>query len=177
VATIPDTDRYVIERVESQRSAHLVQLGALAIAALCIALAAAMQAPINEQRKELKLVLHSDIYKELPPKYAWVAAIGSSFRGLAADFLWTRLENLKQEGKYYEAHQLAQWICTVQPRFPAVWEFQAWNMAYNISVATKTAQERWQWVYNGIRLLRDEGIPNNPRMFALYDSLAWTWFH
>jgi hypothetical protein len=50
-------------------------------------------------------------------------------------------------------------------------------MAYNISVATYTARERWQWVYNGIRLLRDEGIPNNERSIPLYHQLAWTWLH
>ena len=46
-----------------------------------------------------------------------------------------------------------------------------------MSVATHTSRERWQWVYNGIRLLRDEGIPNNEKVVPLYHQLAWTYFH
>ena len=177
MASVPDGKHYLIERIESRRNATLIQLGALLAAGVCITAAAMLQNPINQQRRELGLVSNSNIYAGLPPKYAWVSAAGGTFRGLAADFLWTRLETLKQEGKYYEAHQLAEWICTVQPRVPAVWEFQAWNMAYNISVGTKTPHERWQWVYNGIRLLRDEGIPNNEGFVPLYHELAWIWFH
>jgi hypothetical protein len=144
---------------------------------VCIVLAAMLQNPINAQRKDLQLVMQSDLYKELPPKYAWVSAFGGGFRGIAVDLLWMRAEKLKEEGKYYEMHQLAKWICTLEPRFADVWSYHAWNMSYNISVATHTAEERWQWVYNGIRLLRDEGIPNNERVVALYRQLAWTWFH
>ncbi|NLX23205.1 MAG: hypothetical protein GXY55_16260 [Phycisphaerae bacterium] len=172
-----DTEQYLTAKIEAQRSSTLIQVAALIGAALCIALAARLQTPINNYRKELQLVTHSNIYRALPPKYALATAIGGPFRGPAILFLWLRHEKLKEEGKYYESHQLAKWICTLQPRFPAVWSFQSWNMAYNISVATHTAPERWQWVYNGIRLLRDEGIPNNPRITPLYHQLAWTWFH
>lgn len=167
----------MFERLEAQRRSSMVQMAAVLGAAVCIALAAALQTPINQQREELELTLHSNIYKDLPPEYAWVSAVGATFRGLAVDILWNKAETLKQEGKYYQSHQLAKWICTIQPRFPAVWDFQAWNLSYNISVGTHTAPERWQWVYNGIRLLRDEGIPNNPRAIGLYHRLAWIWFH
>lgn len=174
---VSETEKHLVTRIEAQRRSTIIQWLAVIGAIACIALAAQLQEPINRQRRDLQLVLHSDIYKELPPKYAWVSAAGATFRGLAADILWIRAEHLKQEGKYYEAHQLARWICTLQPRFATVWSFQAWNMSYNISVAMHTGRERWQWVYNGIRLLRDEGIPNNPRVIPLYHQLAWTWFH
>lgn len=175
--TVDQHAEYVISKVEAKRSSTLVQLAALVGIVICITGAALLQNPINEQRKELGLVMQSEIYKELPPKYAWISAAGGTFRGIAADFLWMRADQLKEEGKYYESHQLAKWICTLQPRFAAVWSFHAWNMSYNISVATHTAQERWQWVYNGIRLLRDEGIQHNEKVTALYRQLAWTWFH
>lgn len=168
---------YLEARLEAQRTSTLIQVLAVVLVVLCLGAASLLQNPINRQRRELDLVLQSDVYEGLPPKYAWVSAAGGAFRGLAANVLWVRANRLKEEGKYYEAHQLARWICTIQPRFPAVWRFQAWNMSYNISVATHTPQERWQWVYNGIRLLRDEGIPNNDRVLGLYHELAWIWFH
>lgn len=176
-SSVDQVAEFVFAKAQAQRSATLVQVAALAGAVACVALAALLQEPINSQRKDLQLVLHSDLYKELPPKYAWVSAAGGTFRGVAADLLWMRAEGLKEQGKYYELHQLAKWICTLQPRFAGVWAFQAWNMSYNISVSTHTARERWQWVYNGVRLLRDEGIPNNERAVTLYHELARIFWH
>lgn len=172
-----DNGQYVIARVEAQRSATLIQVAAVLGAGVCIALAAGLQNPINQQRQELNLVMQSEIYKELPPKYVLVSALGGVGRAVLADFLWMRAETLKQEGEYHEAHQLSKAICTLQPRFPQVWVYHAWNMAYNISVGTHTPQERWQWVYNGIRLLRDEGIPNNERVVPIYRELGWILLH
>ena len=52
-------------------------------------------------------------------------------------------------------------------------------MAYNISVAIPNTQcpERWRWVRNGYELLRDRGIPLNPKDISLYRSLAWIFWH
>jgi hypothetical protein len=141
-----------------------------------VALAAALQPAINRRRQELQLVTSPDI-QNVPPRYMWLTAMAGSFRGLAVDFLWMRAEQLKQDGKYYESNQLADWICMLQPRFAMVWANRAWDLSYNISVGTHTPEERWQWVYNGIRLLRDRGIPNNPRVLPLYKELSWIFFH
>ncbi|HOB74802.1 MAG TPA: hypothetical protein PKG54_09765 [Phycisphaerae bacterium] len=169
--------RFVLARVQAERSVRMVQLGAVLGAVLCIGLAAALQTPINQQRRDLQLVSHSDLYKDLPPVYGLVGAAGGPVRALTSIYLWMRAENLKQEGKYFQSQTLAKWICTLQPRFPSVWVNRAWDLSYNISVGTYTPRERWQWVYNGIRLLRDEGIPNNDRFAGLYQQLAWIWFH
>src|SRR2546426_7953234 len=37
-----------------------------------------------------------------------------------------------------------------------VWRYQAWNMAFNISVKFRDPADRWRWVSRGIELLRDE---------------------
>ncbi|MHC4743471.1 MAG: hypothetical protein ACYS8Z_16280 [Planctomycetota bacterium] len=91
------------------------------------------------------------------------------------------LENatLKEEGQFFDARQLAEWITTLQPRFGDVWVFQAWNMAYNISVTMPETQPhlRWQWVRNGYELLRDKGINANPKDIQLYHELARIFQH
>jgi hypothetical protein len=61
-------------------------------AALCIALAARLQTPINNYRKELQLVTHSNIYRALPPKYALATAIGGPSAALPSSFLDTTRE-------------------------------------------------------------------------------------
>ncbi|WP_432798157.1 hypothetical protein [Poriferisphaera sp. WC338] len=149
--------------------------GVVAVAALFGATTLVPQ--INKMRRELQLGFDLQIGDRQPPKYALAAAALGSFRGLAVDILWYRAENLKQEGKFNEANTLAQWITTLQPRFPQVWGFQAWNMAYNISVKTYTPEERYDWVNKGIKLLREQGIVYNPNAVRLYRELAWTFFH
>jgi hypothetical protein len=110
---------------------------------------------------------------------AFVAIGMGAFRGLVVDILWMRAEALKEEGQFFDAKQLADWITVLQPRFPAVWDFQSWNMAYNISVAMPSNQwqERWKWVRNGYELLRDKGIEKNPDSIMLYRALAWIFQH
>lgn len=98
-------------------------------------------------------------------------------RGLIANYLWIRADKLKEEGKFFEAYQLSRWITQLQPRYASVWSFQAWNMAYNISVATHTREERWQWVRDGIQLMRNYGIRYNPSEMMLYRELAWFFLH
>jgi len=98
-------------------------------------------------------------------------------RALAVDYLWIGLQNLQQEGRYFDANQRAEWICQLQPHFSSVWVFQAWNMSYNISVAMNNGEDRWRWVKNGYELLRDRGIPLNKKSVALYQQLAWIFFH
>jgi len=111
-----------------------------------------------------------------PPQVALGIAMGA-FRGLFVNILWIRANALKEDGRYHEAIDLAKAITTLQPRFPQVWIFHAWNMAYNISVATQTPQERWQWVSAGIKLLRDRGIPANPNDLLIHKELAWIFLH
>lgn len=142
-----------------------------------VAVSAWYQPRINEDRQDLELVFNEDLRKNLSPEIAWRTAMLGSFRGLLVNMLWVRIERLKEDGKYFEAKGLAEEICKLQPRFPPVWIFHSWNMAWNISVATHTPEERWKWVYNGIRLVRDRGIVYNPRSNWLYRQIAWTYFN
>lgn len=111
-----------------------------------------------------------------PPMVAIGIAMGA-LRGVFVNYLWLRATTAKEEGQYYEAVELADWITRLQPRLPAVWTFHAWNMAYNISVTTHTPQERWSWVNSGIRLLRNRGIRANPNDMHMHKELAWIFLH
>jgi len=151
-----------------------VQLAAAGIALLALTLSILLLPTLNEQRSDIRPNIAQS---GLPADYAIASTALGPFRGLLVDWWWYRAEMLKQAGKYYEANTLANWITTLQPRFPRVWRFHAWNMAYNISVATHTPEERWSWVQKGIRLLRNEGIPYNPKTLGIYRELGWIFFH
>ncbi len=133
---------------------------------------------INSQRLEMKLITNEPL-QNAPPSLAFATVAMGAFRGLVVDVLWMRADRLKEEGQFFDAKQLAEWITVLQPRFAQVWEFQAWNMAYNISVAIPASQpdQRWQWVKNGYELLRDRGIPMNPKSILLYRELGRIFQH
>ena len=99
------------------------------------------------------------------------------FRGLISNYLWIRSNDLQLDDKYFEAAQLADWITDLEPHFSQVWLFQAWNMAYNISVKFKDFPDRWRWVKRGIELLRDDGLRYNPNDVLMYRELAWFFQH
>jgi hypothetical protein len=123
-----------------------------------------------------QLVYTTQVEQGMTREEALGIAAGA-FRGLFVNMLWIRAHNLKQDGKFWEASDLARTITRLQPRFPRAWAFHAWNLAYNISVATQTPRERWQWVNAGIRLLRDEAIPRNPNNMLLHRELSWLYLH
>ena len=101
---------------------------------------------------------------------------------MISNLLWIRANDLQEDDKYFEAAQLADWITDLEPHFAQVWVFQAWNMAYNISVKFKENapgdySDRWRWVQRGIELLRDRGLRYNPDDVLIYRELAWFFQH
>lgn len=134
------------------------------------------QRALNEERKALGLTLTEPL-ENAPPVLAFTTVALGGFRGLIANVLWLRANGLQQDGKYFEMVQLSDWITKLQPHFAMVWRFQAWNMAYNISIKFPDQKERWSWVQRGIELLRDEGIKYNPHEPTLYQELAWFFQH
>lgn len=150
-----------------------IQFAALACCVALIAASASFTRSINAGRQNLSMISQVNPIESAPPEYAFAIQAFGAFRGLLTNLAFIRAEQYKQEGKYYDAMQLASWITKLQPRFVSVWEFMAWNMAWNISVTTYTPEERWNWVYNGAKLLRDEGLKYNPRAVNLYRQLSW----
>jgi len=156
---------------------RLVQLVASMTAAVLLLGAAVLIPAINTQRRDLQLSADPVVGDNIPPHIAIATTAAGAFRGLLVDALWYRVEMQKRDGQYREANSLSEAIVSLQPRFPQVWSFIAWNQAYNISVGTYTAEERWDWVSKGERMLRTRGIPYNPNAVILYKELAWIWFH
>ena len=117
-----------------------------------------------------------DVAENHPGKALLTMAPGG-LRAPVVAYLWMRADKLKRQGRHHEAVQLAEIICKLQPNFPSVWDFYAWDMAWNISVATHTPEERWRWVYAGVELLRDKGIPQNRDALYLYQRVGWIFYN
>jgi hypothetical protein len=133
---------------------------------------------INRRREDMDLII--DKPENIPPSLILATAATGAFRGLAVDVLWMRADKLKEEGQFFDARELAELITILQPRFASVWEFHAWNMAYNISVAIPATKpdQRWRWVRNGYELLRDKAIDKYKlKNITLYRELARIFQH
>ncbi len=153
-----------------------IQFIAAAVMIACLVASAFLTPAIAASASRHRLNYTTAAEEGAPPEVALGIAMGA-FRGLFVNFLWIRANQLKEDGKYYEAVDLSKTITRLQPRFPRVWVFHAWNLSYNISVTTQTREERWQWVKAGIDLLRSEGVPANPNDPLIHKELAWIYLH
>jgi hypothetical protein len=153
-----------------------VQILASVVLAACMACSVVLSTALTAVAGKDKLVQTDRAEDSASPQVAAGIAMGA-FRGIFVNFLWIRANEMKEAGKFFDAIELAQAITKLQPRFPRVWVFHAWNMAYNISVMTATSEERWNWVNAGIRLIRDEGLRANPNDMLLHKELGWIYLH
>lgn len=144
------------------------------IVASLLAAAATLRPTLDRQSEALDIT--TPAVDERNPELSLLSVATGGLRAPIVNFLWIRTQELKQQGRHYDAYQLASLICRLQPHFPGVWTFHSWNMAWNISVSTHTDEERWLWVSNGMKLLRDEGIPVNRKTLDLYRELGWIFF-
>lgn len=144
----------------------------LLLAAVLIVAAGRLERSLNQDRNALGLT-RATALKSAPPMLAFTTVALGGFRGLISNFLWIRANDLQLDDKYFEAAQLADWITELEPTYAQVWAFQAWNMAWNISVKFKDFADRWRWVERGIDLLRDDGLRYNPNSILLHQQLSW----
>lgn len=150
----------------------------IALTAVMLATSGVVQRQLNKQRANPDLGLtRVTPLENAPPVLAFTTVALGGFRGLIANALWIRANDLQSDGKYFEMVQLADWITKLEPTFAQVWIVQAWNMAYNISVKFPDFPDRWRWVQRGIELLRDEGLRYNPKEALIYRELGWFFQH
>lgn len=90
-----------------------------------------------------------------------LATLGG-FRSLAAEVIWWRAERLQAEGRFGELVELTTLLTGLQPHDGEVWSYAAHNLAYNVSVRMPKLEDRWNWVYRSVRMLRDDALRWNP---------------
>lgn len=161
---------------DSKSTAIKATVAAALICALVVA--CGLQSVSLREERRTKLEQHSPSYSaDVPPMVTFVSVSLGGFRGVIADILWLRVSRLQGERRYVELVQLSDWITKLEPHMVDVWVFHAWNMAYNVSAMMQRPEDRWRWVENGIKLLRDEGLPRNPRDPRMYKELGWIFQH
>jgi hypothetical protein len=86
-------------------------------------------------------------------------------RGVAANYLWHKAIDYKKVKAWDKVSAATNQITKLQPNYLEVWEFQAHNLAYNISVEFDNYEHRYHWVkkgtefsMSGTRYNRDEPV-------------------
>jgi hypothetical protein len=100
----------------------------------------------------------------------------SGFRPIAVDFLWIRAEDLHRQRRYYELLSLYNLLATLDPHFEGAWVYNAFNLAYNLSMLEDTPEKRWRWVREGL-LYAMKGIEKNPHSDEIAFVIAWIYRH
>ena len=149
-----------------------VKTAAAAVALVCMALVVPVQVRIDSLRRDL--VKENVMPTQMPLSAAASAALGG-FRGLAVDILWIQSDTMINERQFYQLMTYYTLISTLQPNFPTVWGYNAWNLAYNISAEWGTPDEKWLWIKKGIDFAK-EGLVYNPDSVQLNTDVGWLYF-
>lgn len=110
--------------------------------------------------------------ENMPPWIAFSSVALGGFKSLLVNVLWVRIFDLQENDRYFELLQMSDWLTDLQPDMTNTWKFQVWNISYNVLARFTKPKDRYRWLKQGIRLLRDKAIFYNPKNVELYQELA-----
>ena len=93
-------------------------------------------------------------------------------KNVAVTLLWDRANYYKKVEDWTNLSAVLEQMTNLQPNFYSVWDFQAHNLSYNISVEFDDYHDRYAWVMKGIEFLR-QGISYNLREPRLLGRMGW----
>jgi hypothetical protein len=97
-------------------------------------------------------------------------------RGVASNILWGRANEYKKKEDWDNLTATLNQITKLQPNFISVWQFQSWNLSYNVSVEFDNYRHRYHWVKKGIDFLMEGTTYNRNEPRLLWD-LGWFFGH
>jgi len=93
-------------------------------------------------------------------------------KNVAVVLLWDRINHYKMVKDWTSLSAALEQMTKLQPHFFSVWDFQAHNQSYNISVEFDDYRDRYAWVIKGIEFLR-KGAALNRTEPRLPDRMGW----
>jgi hypothetical protein len=91
---------------------------------------------------------------QVDPTSAAMNLVLLGFRGIAADLMWSQADENEMTKNWAELRANVDTIIMLQPHFVRVWQFQGWNLAYNVSAAWDLVADRFFWVKEGAKFLK-----------------------
>ena len=107
---------------------------------------------------------------KVDPSSATMNLILLGLRGVATDLLWLQAIEQKKTKNWAHLRATVNSITLLQPHYIKVWDFQGWNLAFNVSAEWDAVEDRYYWVKEGAKFLR-KGSQRNTEFSELY---YWT---
>jgi len=109
---------------------------------------------------------------EVDPASETMKLASLGLRGIAVNVLWSQATEQKKNGDYDGLNSTLQALTKIQPSFIRVWEYQAHNLAYNVSMEFDDYESRYHWVKKGLNFLKS-GIRYNKQDHRITDNLGF----
>jgi hypothetical protein len=109
---------------------------------------------------------------EIDPASEAMKLATMGLRPVAVITLWEKANEYKMKEDWDNLSATLNQIIKLQPNFISVWEFQAHNLSYNVSVEFDDYRQRYHWVKRGINFLTD-GIRYNRENPRLLHQIGW----
>jgi len=89
----------------------------------------------------------------------------SSFRGPLVCGLWWEVNTLQEKHDYKQLELLLTALTKLQPHYKGPWQYQGWNLAYNVSVEFDRIQDKYFYVSKGLRWLANGEEVNRLKLY------------
>jgi len=109
---------------------------------------------------------------EIDPTSETIRLATLGLKNIAVTLLWDRANHYKKVEDWTNLSAALEQMTKLQPNFYSIWDFQAHNLSYNISVEFDDYHDRYAWVMKGIEFLR-QGIALNLREPRLLGRMGW----
>jgi hypothetical protein len=109
---------------------------------------------------------------EIDPASETMKLASLGLRGVAATLLWHKSNEYKKLHEWDRLSATLNQIANLQPHFENVWEHQAHNLSYNVSVEFDDYRQRYAWVKKGMDFLT-EGVRKNRTAPRLVWYTGW----
>ncbi|MEX0703315.1 MAG: hypothetical protein WD069_14570 [Planctomycetales bacterium] len=108
---------------------------------------------------------------DVDPSSATMNLVLLGMRGIAANALWQNANEQQKTKEWAKLRATVDSIILLQPHFSQVWDFQGWNLAYNVSAVHDRVEDRWYWIKEGCKFTQ-KGTERNARSARLYSSIG-----
>ncbi|NOZ40271.1 MAG: hypothetical protein GXP24_08605 [Planctomycetes bacterium] len=111
-------------------------------------------------------------YGDIDPASETIRLATLGLRGVAVSMLWTKANEYKKKEDWTNFQATLEQLAKLQPYFIKFWQYQAWNLTYNVSVELDDVRDRFHYVKRGIGFLK-KGITYNRDSPYLLSDLGW----
>ena len=125
---------------------------------------------LSRMRRDKKLT-QAELTK-IDPASETMKLASLGLRGVAINMLWMQSIEHKKEEDYDKLASTLKALAKIQPNFVKVWEYQAHNLAYNVSMEFDDYEYRYQWVKKGLDFLQN-GVHYNVKDHRMTDQLGF----